>query len=65
MTAPRPLLFIAGEKAYSRYYSEDAYAQAPEPRELHIVPSAGHVDLYDKVDLIPWGRLTGFFDKHL
>ncbi|MDV6287315.1 hypothetical protein R2F25_02110 [Streptomyces sp. UP1A-1] len=40
MTAPRPLLFIAGEKAYSRYYSEDAYAQAPEPRELHIVPSA-------------------------
>ncbi|NUV86181.1 alpha/beta hydrolase [Streptomyces sp. KAI-26] len=62
---PRPLLFIAGEKAHSRYYSEDAYAQAPEPRELHIVPGAGHVDLYDKVDLIPWGKLTGFFDKHL
>ncbi|MBU7600801.1 alpha/beta hydrolase [Streptomyces sp. P38-E01] len=65
LTAPRPLLFIAGERAHSRYYSEDAYAQAPEPRELHIVPGAGHVDLYDKVDLIPWKKLTGFFDKHL
>ena len=65
LTAPRPLLFIAGERAHSRYYSEDAYAQAREPRELHIVPGAGHVDLYDKVDLIPWKKLTDFFDKHL
>ncbi|MET8983130.1 alpha/beta hydrolase [Streptomyces sp. NPDC004539] len=65
LTAPRPLLFIAGEKAHSRYYSEDAYAQAPKPRELHVVPGAGHVDLYDKVELIPWRKLTGFFDQHL
>ncbi|WP_262107407.1 alpha/beta hydrolase [Arthrobacter sp. Marseille-P9274] len=65
MTAPRPLLLIAGQNAHSRYYSEDAYRQAPEPKELHIVPGAGHVDLYDKVDLIPWNRLTGFFDEHL
>lgn len=65
LTAPRPLLFVAGEKAHSRYYTEDAYEQAPEPKELHIVPGAGHVDLYDKVDLIPWSRLTGFFDQNL
>ncbi|MFF4082712.1 alpha/beta hydrolase [Streptomyces sp. NPDC001777] len=65
LTAPRPLLLIAGEKAHSRYYTDDAYRLAPEPKELHIVTGAGHVDLYDKVDLIPWDRLTGFFDKNL
>ena len=65
LTAPRPLLLVAGENAHSRYYTEDAYAQAPEPKELHIVPGAGHVDLYDKVDLIPWDKLTGFFNQHL
>jgi fermentation-respiration switch protein FrsA (DUF1100 family) len=65
MTAPRPLLLVAGEKAHSRYYTEAAYELAPEPKELHIVAGAGHVDLYDKVDLIPWNRLTGFFDQNL
>jgi hypothetical protein len=65
LTAPRPLLLVAGEKAHSRYYTEAAYELAPEPKELHIVPGAGHVDLYDKVDLIPWNRLTGFFDQNL
>ncbi|MFJ7177249.1 alpha/beta hydrolase [Streptomyces massasporeus] len=65
LTDPRPLLFIAGEKAHSLSYSEDVYAQAPEPKQLHIVPGAGHVDFYDKVDLIPWQKLTGFFDEHL
>ena len=65
LTASRPLLIVAGESAHSRYYSEDAYAQAPEPKELHIVPEAGHVDLYDAVDMIPWDRLTTFFSKHL
>lgn len=65
LTAPRPLLLVAGEKAHSRYYTQDAYERAPEPKELHIVPGAGHVDLYDKVELIPWDRLTRFFDEHL
>lgn len=65
LTAPRPLLLVAGEKAHSRYYTEDAYEQAPEPKELHIVPDAGHVDLYDKVNLIPWDKLTRFFDENL
>lgn len=65
LTAPRPLLLIAGQNAHSRHYTEDAYRQAPEPKALHIVPGAGHVDLYDNVDLIPWDTLTGFFDENL
>ena len=63
--SPRPVLLIAGEQAHSRYFSEDAFRQAAEPRELYIVPGAGHVDLYDRVNLIPWDKLHSFFDQHL
>jgi fermentation-respiration switch protein FrsA (DUF1100 family) len=63
--SPRPMLFITGADAHSREFSEDAYRRAAEPRELVIVPGAGHVDLYDRVDLIPWDRLTEFFTQHL
>jgi hypothetical protein len=63
--SPRPLLFIAGEKAHSIEFSEDAYKLAAEPKELLIVPNAGHVDLYDRVDVIPFDKLTSFFTEHL
>jgi hypothetical protein len=63
--SPRPLLFIAGTEAHSREFSEDAYQKAAEPKELHWVSGAGHVDLYDRVTLIPWDKLTAFFGKHL
>lgn len=63
--SPRPMLFITGDKAHSREFSEDAYRLAAEPKELVIVPGAGHVDLYDRVNLIPWNKLTAFFGKHL
>ena len=43
--SPRPMLFIAGENAHSREFSEDAYSKAAEPKELYIVPGTGHVDL--------------------
>ena len=38
--APRPVLLIAGEKAHSRYFSEEAYKAAAEPKELIIIPNA-------------------------
>jgi fermentation-respiration switch protein FrsA (DUF1100 family) len=63
--SPRPVLLIAGEKAHSRYFSEDAYTAAAEPKELMIIPNASHVDLYDQVELIPFDKLTAFFTKHL
>jgi uncharacterized protein len=63
--SPRPLLFIAGEKAHSIEFSEDAYRLAAEPKELLIVPNAGHVDLYDRVNIIPFDKLTSFFTDHL
>lgn len=63
--SPRPMLFIAGENAHSIDFSQDAYKLAAEPKELYIVPGAGHVDLYDRVGLIPWDKLTAFFTNNL
>jgi fermentation-respiration switch protein FrsA (DUF1100 family) len=63
--SPRPMLFIAGDAAHSREFSEEAYRLAGQPKELVIVPGAGHVDLYDRVNLIPFARLTAFFQTSL
>lgn len=63
--SPRPMLFITGDRAHSREFSEDAYQKAGQPKELVIVPNAGHVDLYDKTDLIPFDKLENFFTRHL
>jgi len=63
--APRPMLFISGDQAHSREFSEDAYRRAGEPKELYWGKGAGHVDLYDRTQLIPFTRLTTFFQKGL
>lgn len=63
--SPRPVLFIHGEKAHSLYFAQTAYANAAEPKELLVIPGASHVDLYDKVDVIPFDKLTDFFTQHL
>ena len=65
MISPRPILLVAGENAHSRYYSEDVYKIASEPKELLIVPGADHVDLYDRMDKIPFDKLAEFFTRHL
>lgn len=63
--SPRPLLFITGDQAHSKEFSEDAYQRAAEPKELYYVAGAGHVDLYDRVTLIPWDKLASFFQQQL
>lgn len=63
--SPRPMLFIAGADAHSREFSEEAYRLAGQPKELVIIPGAGHVDLYDRVDLIPFAKLASFFQTNL
>ena len=63
--SPRPILFIMGENAHSRYFTEDAYKMAAEPKELVIVPGARHIDLYDRTDMIPFDKLESFFKENL
>lgn len=63
--SPRPMLFITGDHAHSREFSEEAYRLAAEPKEIYVVPGAGHVDLYDRVDLIPFKKLFSFYEHYL
>lgn len=63
--SPHPLLFITGDQAHSKEFSEDAYKRAAEPKELYYVAGAGHVDLYDRVELIPFDKLESFFKANL
>lgn len=62
-----PALLVHGEKAHSRYFSEDAYKQiGSKDKELYIVPNATHVDLYDnKAGKIPFDKFEGFYKKNL
>lgn len=65
MISPRPMLFITGDQAHSREFSEEAYRLAGQPKELVVIPGAGHVDLYDRVNLIPFDKLISFFRGNL
>lgn len=63
--SPRPILFVVGDRAHSKFFSEDAFAAAQEPKELYVVEDAEHIDLYDRTDRIPFDKLTAFFQKSL
>lgn len=60
------VLIIHGEKAHSRYFSEDAFKKLKgDNKELLIVPDANHVDLYDNLKMIPFDKIEDFFRKNL
>lgn len=63
--APRPIMLITGDKAHSKYHSDNLYAQAKSPKELVVVPNATHTDLYDQLDKIPFDKLNKFFRDNL
>lgn len=62
-----PALIIAGEKAHSKYMSEEAFKKiGSQNKELFIVPNATHCDLYDdKAGKIPYEKLENFFKENL
>lgn len=59
----RPIMFITGDIAHSRSMSEEFYEMAAEPKELVVVPGAMHIDLYDRVDLIPFDEIEAFLNE--
>lgn len=60
------VLMIHGEKAHSRYFSEDAFKQLKgENKELLIIPDANHVDLYDNLEKIPFDKIEAFYREYL
>lgn len=61
--APRPILLIVGDRAASRSFSEAVYQRAAEPKELYVVADAEHIDLYDRMDRIPFDKIQSFFQE--
>ncbi len=65
------VLIIHGEKAHSCYFSRDAYADMTKDskytdnKELMIIPGAVHTDLYDRKDIIPFEKITEFFNEYM
>ncbi len=62
--SPRPILMIVATAA-SRFFSEQVYERAAEPKELYIVEDAEHIDLYDRTDRIPFDKIESFLRKNL
>ncbi len=60
------VLMIHGEKAHSCYFSRDAFAKLQgDNKELLLIPGAVHTDLYDRMDIIPFGRIEAFYHQYL
>lgn len=60
------VLLIHGQKAHSCYFSKDAYAMLKgDNKELMLIADAVHTDLYDQMDIIPFDKMTAFFQKFL
>ena len=71
-----PVLIIHGENAHSRYFSETAFENmtgvkrsgfdtVAGNKELLIIPSANHIDLYDNFNAIPFDKIESFFKASL
>lgn len=60
------VLIIHGEKAHSCYFSKDEYKKLEgDNKELLIIPDAVHVDLYDNLDVIPFDKISEFYNRYL
>lgn len=61
-----PVLLVHGEKAHSRYFSEEAFVRLKgDNKRLMIIPGANHTDLYDNPDFIPYNEIEQFFKTTL
>ncbi|MBR3668192.1 MAG: alpha/beta hydrolase [Ruminococcus sp.] len=62
------VLVVCGEKAHSRYFSEDAFKKLTgDNKELLVVDGAVHTDLYDGggKDAIPFDKIEAFYTQYL
>ena len=67
LIAPRPLLLIAGRAAVTSWMAVETFQRAREPKELHWIDGASHVDLYDKEEYVgpAVAKLAGFYAASL
>ncbi len=63
---PRAVMIVHGDQAHSFYFGKDAFALLKgDNKEFVAVPGASHTDLYDRLDIIPFDRITSFFLQNL
>ena len=60
-----PVLMVHGEKAHSRYFSEDIFKQLTSNKQLLIVKDANHTDLYYKENIIPFDEIANFIKTNM
>ncbi|MFE4218643.1 alpha/beta hydrolase [Streptomyces sp. NPDC056844] len=65
LIAPRALLMIAGDEAATAWMSEEATKKANEPKRLHRIEGASHLDLYDRYVPQVVTELVPFFTENL
>lgn len=63
--SPRPILFIVGEQAESRFFSDMAFENAAQPKRMMVVSDCNHVDLYDDTSKIPFDEIERFLYENL
>jgi fermentation-respiration switch protein FrsA (DUF1100 family) len=65
--SPRAVLLIAGSKADTLFWSEQASQKCRDPKELYIVHGATHIDLYDRPQFVTptVAKLAAFFGRYL
>lgn len=63
--SPRPILFLVGEQAESRFFSDIAFEKAAMPKRMIVVPDCNHVDLYDDTSKIPFDEIERFLHENL
>lgn len=63
--SPRPILFLVGEQAESRFFSNMAFEKAAEPKQMIVVPNCNHIDLYDDTTKIPFDEIEDFLKNSL
>ncbi len=60
------VLMLHGEKAHSKYFSEDAFKKLKgDNKQLLIIKGANHVDLYDNLEKIPFDKIEAFYKEYL
>ena len=60
------VMVVHGDKAHSYYFSKDAFKLLKGDNKFFVsIPDAGHTDLYDKKEIIPFDKMEEFFKKYL
>lgn len=60
------VLIVHGDAAHSYYFGKDTFAKLKgDNKQMLTVKGASHCDLYDRLDIIPFDEIAGFYREFL